>query len=41
MMNNDVYRNKIGQIYDTLRVRFGIMLVGPAMSGKTQMLKRL
>ena len=33
--------HKMSQFYDTLCVRFGIMMIGPAMSGKSLLLKKL
>ena len=36
--NNEQFLLKCGEISDILKTRFGIMLVGAAMSGKTTLL---
>jgi dynein heavy chain, axonemal len=35
LLPNDAFKQKIIQLYDTLQVRHGLMLVGPAGGGKT------
>jgi dynein heavy chain len=40
-INHDYFVKKVYQLYDTINVRHGLMLVGPAGGGKTQNYKCL